>query len=72
MIARSDACMDRMDSRFDLADDKLSRLKDRQSSDFTWRLGFNIGATGFLFATMAHGFHWFQETVWKRKKALLF
>jgi hypothetical protein len=59
MIARSDARMDRIDSRFDRVDDRLSRLKDRQSSDFKWRLGFNIGSTGFLFATMAHGLHWF-------------
>jgi hypothetical protein len=27
-------------------------------SDFKWLLGFGIGSTGFLFATMAHGFHW--------------
>ncbi len=58
MLGRSDARMDRMDSRFDRLDDRLSRLEDRQSSDFKWLLGFGIGSTGFLFATMAHGFHW--------------
>jgi hypothetical protein len=51
MLGRSDARMDRMD-------DRLARLEDRQSSDFKWLLGFGIGSTGFLFATMAHGFHW--------------
>jgi hypothetical protein len=51
-IAKNTAkVLERMDSR-------LERLEDRQNSDFRWLLGFGIGGTGFLFATMAHGFHW--------------
>jgi hypothetical protein len=47
-----DARMDRMETRFD-------RIEDRQRSDFKWLLGIGMGGTGFLFAVMAHGFHWY-------------
>jgi hypothetical protein len=39
-------------------DSRLERLEDRQNADFRWMLGLGIAGTGFLFATMAHGFHW--------------
>jgi hypothetical protein len=48
----------RIDSRMDRMENRIERVEDRQSSDFKWLLGFGIGSTGFLFATMAHGFHW--------------
>jgi hypothetical protein len=37
----------------------MDRFEDRQISDFGWLLIMGIGTTAFLFATMAHGFHWF-------------
>jgi len=43
---------------FDRRDTRLERGEDRQSSDFKWLLGMGLSATAFLFATMAHGFHW--------------
>ncbi len=65
MLARSEARMDRMDKRFDTIDTRfdrmdtrIDRLADRQASDFKWLLTLGIGATAFLFATLAHGFHW--------------
>jgi hypothetical protein len=39
-------------------DTRLDRMEDRHGSDFKWLLTLGIGATAFLFATMAHGFHW--------------
>ncbi len=52
VLERMDARMDRMETRFD-------RIEDRQRSDFKWLLGIGMGGTGFLFAVMAHGFHWY-------------
>jgi hypothetical protein len=43
--------LDRLDSR-------MEHVEDRQSSDFKWLLGMGMAATAFLFAAMAHGFHW--------------
>jgi len=39
-------------------DTRMDRMEDRQVSDFKWLLALGLGGTGFLFATMAHGFHW--------------
>jgi len=49
----------RIDSRMDRMDTRMDRFEDRQISDFGWLLIMGIGTTAFLFATMAHGFHWF-------------
>ncbi len=48
--------MEKMDERFDK---RMSHLEDRQSSDFKWLLGTQLGIATFIFATLAHGFHWF-------------
>jgi CII-binding regulator of phage lambda lysogenization HflD len=54
---------ERMDKRMKEMDDRLSnrmdRIENRQTSDFRWMLGLGIGFGGFLWASMAHGFHWF-------------
>ena len=49
----------RIDSRMDRMDTRMDRFEDRQISDFVWLLIMGIVTTAFLFATMAHGFHWF-------------
>jgi prefoldin subunit 5 len=54
-----DARMDQFDTRMNRIETRMDRVEDRQNSDFKWLMGFAIGSTGFLFATMAHGFHWF-------------
>jgi hypothetical protein len=59
LLGRIDSRMDRMDTRFDRMDTRMDRFEDRQISDFGWLLIMGIGTTAFLFATMAHGFHWF-------------
>jgi hypothetical protein len=48
--------MAKMDDRFDK---RLTRLEDRQGADFKWLLGTQIGLATFIFAALAHGFHWF-------------
>jgi uncharacterized protein YhaN len=58
VLERLDARMDRLDARMDRLESRMERVEDRQSSDFKWLLAFGMGSTGFLFATMAHGFHW--------------
>jgi hypothetical protein len=50
--------LERLDARMDRLESRMERVEDRQSSDFKWLLAFGMGSTGFLFATMAHGFHW--------------
>jgi uncharacterized membrane protein YjjP (DUF1212 family) len=49
----------RFEKRFDDVDSRLDRLQERPSSDFRWVVLFALGALSFMFATMAHGFHWF-------------
>ncbi len=48
----------RIETRMERIDTRLDRMEDRHGSDFKWLLTLGIGATAFLFATMAHGFHW--------------
>jgi hypothetical protein len=48
----------RIESRMDRIDTRLDRMEDRHVSEFKWLLTLGIGATAFLFATLAHGFHW--------------
>jgi replicative DNA helicase len=54
---------ERMDKRMKELEDRLTsrmdRIEDRQTGDFRWMLGLGIGFGGFLWASMAHGFHWF-------------
>jgi predicted RNase H-like nuclease (RuvC/YqgF family) len=56
---RLDARMDQFDTRMNRIETRMDRVEDRQNSDFKWLMGFAIGSTGLLFATMAHGFYWF-------------
>jgi hypothetical protein len=51
--------MDVIDKRMDQVGLRLGRLEDRQASDFKWLLLTGLGSVSCLFATMAHGFHWF-------------
>ncbi len=51
-IARkTEALLERMDAR-------MTRIEEREHSDFMKLLTFGLGATAVLLATMAHGFHW--------------
>jgi len=49
--------LEKLDARIDRLETRMARMEDRQSLDFKWLMGFGMGSTGFLFATMAHGFH---------------
>jgi uncharacterized coiled-coil protein SlyX len=55
-MVRMDDRMAKMDERFDK---RMTRLEDRQRADFKWLLGTQLGIATFIFATLAHGFHWF-------------
>ncbi len=50
---------DRMAKQEERFDKRMIRLEDRQSADFKWLLGTQLGIATFIFATLAHGFHWF-------------
>jgi len=54
-MAKMDDRMAKMEERFDKG---MIRLEDRQSADFKWLLGTQLGIATFIFATLAHGFHW--------------
>ncbi len=59
-IARNTAkVLDRLEATMARMDDRMTRLEDRQSADFKWLLGTQLGIATFIFATLAHGFHWF-------------
>jgi hypothetical protein len=56
VLERIEANISRLEERFDK---RMIRLEDRQSGDFKWLLGTQLGIATFIFATLAHGFHWF-------------
>jgi len=56
---RMEAMETRIDKRMESFERHLIRLEDRHVTDFRWMLGLGIAAVAFLFAVMAHGFHWF-------------
>lgn len=59
LITRIEAGEARTDKRMESFEVHLVRLEDRHITDFRWMLGLGMGAVAFLFAVMAHGFHWF-------------
>jgi dGTP triphosphohydrolase len=63
MEARMDQRMkelgDRLDGRMGRMEDRMTRLENRQVTDIRWVMGIGIGFGGFIWASMAHGFHWF-------------
>jgi len=58
VLERVESRIDRIGLRLDRLDVRLDRMEDRQNSDFKWLMGMGLAGNGFLFAAMAHGFHW--------------
>jgi len=65
-IARTTtAVLERLERRFDAADQRMDSIIREQRADFRWLLGVMLGGFtamlggfGAMLGVMAHGFHW--------------
>ncbi len=52
------AALERLERRFDAADQRMDSVMREQCADFRWQLGLILAQTAALLGVMAHGFHW--------------